>query len=284
MSDTLFEPLIDATADIVRGVHGIRLEVMPGADRYGFKGYAFTPINQLNHHTGRGSYAALRDYIHHGASAAPLSQILTSDPRKTGGVCIVTVIASGRCNHAGRGSGLVPHVPADAGNRLLLGLEHQNDGVEPWDPWHLEVQAILNAGYADAFGWSVAWLADHKTYAPDRKVDRHSIDIHAWRRRVTALTGRRQMPDHPLAIVVRSPNDEGQAWPLKAAVDRLLGLSVPVLQAPHQGHSVGHALLVGSAANPAHVDRSVYATVTEVAGGDRAGTGAAILDRILLVG
>lgn len=93
----------------------------------------------------------------------------------------VHLVAAGRANHAGEGGwhGL-------SGNSSVWGCEANNLGV-PSDPWpdiQLDAYVRLAAACADFSGFPPANVCGHKEWAPDRKIDPHSIDMGTFRARV----------------------------------------------------------------------------------------------------
>lgn len=99
---------------------------------------------------------------------------------------IFTVIAAGRCNHAGPGQwrGIT------AGNSSFIGIEAENAGT-PADPWpdeQLEAYARGCAAILSHLGAPVEMCVGHKEYAQPagRKID-PSFDMTAFRMRVAAV-------------------------------------------------------------------------------------------------
>lgn len=90
----------------------------------------------------------------------------------------VHLIAAGRANHAGEGSwnGLV-------GNSTVWGTEMNNRGTpdDVWPDEQLEAMARLAAATAEYSGFPAANVCGHKEWAPDRKIDPHTIDMDAFR-------------------------------------------------------------------------------------------------------
>lgn len=265
---------IDVLADAIRGLPKVRLTVYPGAQTRGDSRAQHRGI--IDHHTGPGSWTGLKGYMSTGSSIAPLCNDTISDSRDTGGVVEVCVIACGKANHAGRGH--LPWTDTDRGNWYAWGRELHNDGRETWDPFQLEVVAITDAALIRAFGWPTERIADHKTYAPGRKVDRHSIDINAWRQRVAQhLDPEDPMPAHPVAVVAEGDVDNGAAHVYAATMTAMLGREVPVLTIAQARGNVGHAVLVGGGAAghagefPSHV---------VVSGKDRRATGRDLARRL----
>jgi hypothetical protein len=99
----------------------------------------------------------------------------------------VHVAACGTANHAGAGSW--PGIGAND-NDLSWGVEMNNLGT-PADPWpRVQIEAAwrLGAALADFSGFPVGRVIGHKEWAPDRKIDPHSLDMHEFRRHVAAQT------------------------------------------------------------------------------------------------
>lgn len=167
----------DVVRDAFRGVKGVQVDEIadweqrgrPVADHQGV----------IDHHTGKGSYHALLRYMAWGSSISPLCNIATSRPEN--GIVRVTIVASGKANHAG--VGYLPWTGHNNGNARAIGIEHQNTGYEPWPTQQLDAARRLDAALLNHMGVGTDRLADHKTYT-DRKWDRHTIDIAAWRHEV----------------------------------------------------------------------------------------------------
>ena len=80
------------------------------------------------------------------------------------------VIASGRCNHAGKG--VLPWVAQDQGNTHLLSTEAVNDGIgELWVPAMVEAYEIGTAAMLRHLGLDSSRATTHAEYAPTRKID-----------------------------------------------------------------------------------------------------------------
>lgn len=178
MGNQLWLP--DVVADAFRGVKGYRVEVMSGWSSRGRTNFA--PIGVMNHHTGRGGYEALLNYMAHGSSISPLCNIATSRPE--GGVVRITIVEAGKANHAGRG--YLPWTGKDGGNYRTIGIENQNDGAQPWPTQQVEGIHILSAALLKQLGVGTDRLVDHKTYT-SRKPDRHSVNINDTRRAVDII-------------------------------------------------------------------------------------------------
>jgi hypothetical protein len=80
------------------------------------------------------------------------------------------VIAAGRANHAGTGgwSGI-------SGNKNVYGIERENVGTtaEPWTNEQTETAARAHAALIG--NRSASLVCEHKEWAPNRKIDAHSI-------------------------------------------------------------------------------------------------------------
>jgi hypothetical protein len=99
-----------------------------------------------------------------------------------------TVIAAGRCNHAGPGSwrGIV------SGNTSFIGIEAENagTGADPWPDVQVEAYAKGVAAILKHIGAPAIMCVGHKEYAlpPGRKID-PSFDMTAFRQKVSAFMG-----------------------------------------------------------------------------------------------
>lgn len=172
---------MDVVADAFRGVRGFRVDAYSG---WGGRGSTlFNPSHVMDHHTGAGSYNALLRYMAEGPVHPPLCNIATSRP--SSGIVRITIVAAGRANHAGKGS--FRTIPLNQGNRYAIGIENQNDGGQSWPSQQIEAMRRLDAALLSHMGRDVGYLLDHKTYAPSRKSDRHTIIVADERREVQRL-------------------------------------------------------------------------------------------------
>jgi hypothetical protein len=148
---------------------------------------SFEPSGVLIHHTGgaRGSDAPSLSTVKYGRRdlAPPLCAVLIG----RSGRC--HVIAAGRANHAGEG-GPLPGVPLNGGNRVLFGVEAENDGLgEPWPDFQVAVMVAVTAALLSRVGSDASWGWGHKEYAPGRKPDPFGIDMGDFRGRVSRCLG-----------------------------------------------------------------------------------------------
>lgn len=118
------------------------------------------------------------------------------------------VIASGVSYHAGTGGwrGI-------SGNASVIGVECENNGTtEPWSAGMVDVMVRISAVCANAAGFGAEMVCFHKEWAPQRKVDPHSLNATEIRRRVADLlrppiTAPQEEPDmDPAALVVVTYN------------------------------------------------------------------------------
>jgi len=97
-----------------------------------------------------------------------------------------TVIAAGRCNHAGPGSWR----GVTTGNSNFIGIEAENagDGTDPWPDVQMEAYARGVAAILRHIGAPAGMCAGHKEYAlpPGRKID-PSFNMTAFREKVAAF-------------------------------------------------------------------------------------------------
>lgn len=96
-----------------------------------------------------------------------------------------TVIAAGKCNHAGPGA----WQGVTSGNTSFIGIEAENagDGTDPWPDAQMEAYAKGCAAILKHIGAPVIMCAGHKEYAlpKGRKID-PAFDMTAFRRTVQA--------------------------------------------------------------------------------------------------
>lgn len=184
--------LMDILNEEFRGDPRFRVNYVDGWETRGKS--TFNPKGIINHHTGRGGYSALLNYMAHNSSIAPLCNIATSRPINS--VVQITVVASGKANHAGRG--YLPWTGTNMGNTYTVGFENQNDGTQRWPEQQNEGIARANAAVLKYIGQGVDRLADHKTYAPTRKVDRVYIDLGEWKKYVDTFMKEATVPTEPV--------------------------------------------------------------------------------------
>ena len=122
-----------------------------------------------------------------GSSIAPLSQIAISRPMAISGKSVVriTIMAAGRCNHAGVGH--LPWTGTNGGNKHTIGIENQNDGRQAWPKQQIEATNIATAALLKKLGRNTNFMTEHKSYAPGRKVDRHTLTLSSQRALVKEL-------------------------------------------------------------------------------------------------
>lgn len=100
-----------------------------------------------------------------------------------------TVIAAGRCNHAGPGA----WHGVTSGNTSFIGIEAENagDGTDPWPDEQMEAYARGCAAILCHISAEPIMCAGHKEYAlpPGRKID-PSFNMVAFRQKVAAFMGR----------------------------------------------------------------------------------------------
>lgn len=83
----------------------------------------------------------------------------------------VYVIAAGKCNHAGLGSGF--GLPTNDANPHLIGIEAESDGSGDWTAEQLDAYPRLCRAFADHYGFPVNMVIGHLEWAPTRKIDPH---------------------------------------------------------------------------------------------------------------
>lgn len=166
-------------ADALRA-GGLPVVEEPGWQGRGTGG-TFTPLGVLAHHTAGpavGDLPSLR-IVRDGRTGlpGPLSQLMLSRSGR------FHVIAAGRANHAGIGA--AGFVPANDGNRYLIGIEAESAGTR--DDWTLEQRVNYPRGVAALLRWMRVGegnVLGHKEWAPTRKIDPAFWDMNAFRRDV----------------------------------------------------------------------------------------------------
>jgi len=189
--------LLDILSDEFRNSKGFRVDYYPGWETRGR--VDFEPRYMMEHHTGAGAYNALLRYMAEGPVHPPLCNIANSRPAN--GIVRVTVVAAGRANHSGMGQ--YGTIPPNQGNKFSIGNEGQNTGSQPWPNQQLEAQRRCDAAILNYLNRDVSYLIDHKTYAPNRKWDRHSISLPNERRQVDRL-----LTNDPLESLMSNLNDK----------------------------------------------------------------------------
>lgn len=167
-------------ADRLRGA-GLVVEEQPGWQTRGSA--LFAPRAVMWHHTASAM----------GKNLPSLNIVTNGRPDLVGPLCHVltgrdncnVVIAAGRANHAGAGSWNGNSV----GNSRYYGIEVENVGTtaEPWRPDQLQNVAEVTAALISYDPALVAACCMHKEWAPQRKVDMHSVSGNEMRARVMQL-------------------------------------------------------------------------------------------------
>jgi hypothetical protein len=162
-----------------------RIVELPGWQTRGRSG-AFGPAKGvLCHHTAGPKGTSSLETIIEGRPdlPGPLAHLYL-DPEG-----VFTIVAAGRCNHAGIGSwqGIT------SGNTYFIGIEAENDGLadDPWPDVQYQAYARGCAAILNHIGAPVIMCAGHKEYAlpPGRKVD-PSFNLTAFRALVSVYMKR----------------------------------------------------------------------------------------------
>jgi hypothetical protein len=167
-------------ADRLRGA-GLVVEEQPGWQTRGSA--LFAPRAVMWHHTASAM----------GRNLPSLNVVVNGRPDLPGPLCHVltgrdncnVVIAAGRANHAGAGS----WNGSSVGNSAYWGVEVENVGTqtEPWRPDQLQNVAEITAALINYDPALVAASCMHKEWAPQRKIDMHTISGNEMRARVMQL-------------------------------------------------------------------------------------------------
>ena len=165
---------------------GVTVQLHPGWDTRGSS--TFTPGGVVCHHTAgpaHGNAPSLRVCVDGRPDVpGPLANVVLARD----GTAIV--IASGRANHAGRGSWRLI-----TGNSLMFGIEAENTGLgEPWPSVQLDAYVRCCAAMARRWRFPVEMVCAHREWAPGRKIDPTGIDMDDFRARVATRLGRTPTP------------------------------------------------------------------------------------------
>ena len=182
---------------------GLRVNVVGGWERRGEP--QMHPRVVVLHHTAapKGRNAPSLGVCIDGRSdlPGPLCHVLIGRD----GTC--HVIASGRANHAGVGSWR-----GVKGNANAIGIEVENVGTkaEPWHPELVDVMVRAAAACCREAGIPPAMVCGHKEWAPNRKVDPHTLSMSDIRLRIDAALPATPPPDaeeDPLAFATHEERE-----------------------------------------------------------------------------
>ena len=156
-------------------------------------GACFTPIGIMMHHTVGVGPNALTDIVTNVKANFFVSR-----------AGMVTVVAGGRANHAGKGAqqvldevnrSVAPAGTAAArgladaviGNGHFYGFENENkgDGVQPWPEVQLDAMARAAAALCQRHCWNANRVVGHAEWTR-RKIDPRGVDMNAFRARVAS--------------------------------------------------------------------------------------------------
>jgi hypothetical protein len=99
----------------------------------------------------------------------------------------VFLIAAGYANHAGYG-GPLRGIPKDSGNKFLIGVEVENNGIgENWSRELIRACDLTFAVCLEFVHRRPGRHMGHKEWAPDRKIDPAGVDMRKDRDRVRAI-------------------------------------------------------------------------------------------------
>lgn len=215
--------LLEVVSEEFRSDRDVRVGAISGWEKRGSVEsdvWRFEPRGVMDHDTGSaiGSrYSSVRDWCWKGSPDAPLCQMITSSPwaPDTPDYVQIDILASGRCNHAGRGS-YPPwltnssNTVSTVGNHKSIGIEHfwtpeheRKGGVHPL---HLETQLRLDACILEHLGLPATRQVDHKEYARfddgrlGRKVDRRYVSPNYRTALADLMAQRAQAPGEDMPL------------------------------------------------------------------------------------
>lgn len=152
---------------------------------------AYAPRVFVDHHTGDGTgWAPSLGICINGRTGLPGPLCNIHTPRNPKGKRDLHIVASGRSNNAGDGTW-----HGYRGNSRTFGNERENRGtsVEPWQPWQTEDAVLAAACFIDGMAryegvnLDASYYAEHKEWAPGRKVDAHTINGADMRKRLAQV-------------------------------------------------------------------------------------------------
>lgn len=157
---------------------GLTVQVVPGWETRGSA--AFNPGCSIGHHTAgssRGTRPSLA-IVTHGRSdlSGPLCNTFTD----RNGVAIV--VASGRANHAGRGS-----FRRLIGNSAAIGHEAEDEGDGVWTDAQRWAFPRVHAAHLWLLDRDASWYCSHRTWAGPRKPDPAGLADVDMQRQIHAL-------------------------------------------------------------------------------------------------
>jgi hypothetical protein len=108
--------------------------------------------------------------------------------RDTSNQMSLVFLASGLKWHAGSGRNF-RSIPGGNGNGTCIGIETDHTIGTGWDADIMRYIDLTTWLFCDEYGIDPdQWLAGHREYAPDRKVDPEAFDLNAWRARAKSRT------------------------------------------------------------------------------------------------
>jgi N-acetylmuramoyl-L-alanine amidase-like protein len=165
---------------------GLTVKTVAGWKLRGYQARTFDPKGLVFHHTASAKNSG---------NAPSLTVVTKGRADLPGPLCNVLVgrdgtayvVAAGYANHAGAG-GPFKTIPKDSGNKYLIGVEVENNGIgEAWTEELQDAVARVMAACLKHLGRGAEWEIGHKEWAPDRKIDPHPIDMDKARARTTAI-------------------------------------------------------------------------------------------------
>lgn len=167
--------------------NGLRVREVRGWKTRG-RPYDFSPRGVVFHHTASNRHSGPKPAL----GTVVKGRSLPDGTFLPGPLCnvligrdgVVYLVAAGRANHAGLG-GPWRTIPLDSGNKYMVGVEVENDGIgEPWSRALLQVCDLVFATLLIGLRRGAVSLAGHKEWAPRRKKDPAAIPMDHYRHRV----------------------------------------------------------------------------------------------------
>lgn len=166
--------------ELKRSTYGLDVKAVAGWKTRGHPG-SYDPIGVMIHHTASAA----------GSNAPALGTVTNGRPDLPGPLCqvliardaTVYIIAAGYAYHAGEG-GPFREIPANSGNRYMVGIECENNGVgEAWPKEQRKVMALVTAVILEHFDRGAGYCIGHREWT-SRKIDPAGIAMDTFRENV----------------------------------------------------------------------------------------------------
>lgn len=125
---------------------------------------------------------------------------------------VYRIITMGLANHPGEGGPLTVagfYIPRDSARISTWGTEWEHTGVDPWPRAMKDFMARSNAALLEWMDRPVRASIEHKTWAPDRKIDRNAYTAEKGQDEVSAYLDTIAPPAPPVPIGDVTQEEDG---------------------------------------------------------------------------